>query len=285
MTGRLATLFAAGMAATVNPCGFALLPAYLAYYLGMTDDVPAGAPRRSSPAARAVLVGAAMTAGFLVVFGTVGLVWSSISSVIAQRLPWVTAVMGVLLVILGIAMILGFQPTARLPKLVVSKGDAQVRSMFLFGISYAIASLSCTIPLFVGLLGASFSDSFWSGLTGFIAYGLGMGALVTVLTVMVAFARDGLISRLRRVMPYITRISGGLLIVAGAIVAWYGWAETRDTAPAFARWLQNVQGSVTGWISDFGAVRIGLICLIIVTAAIALGAALAPARRHRHDAR
>lgn len=225
-----------------------------------------------------------MTAGFLVVFGTVGLVWSSISSVVAERLPWVTAVMGVLLVVLGIAMLLGFQPSTRLPILVVAKGDVQVRSMFLFGISYAIASLSCTIPLFVGLLGASFENSFGSGLAGFIAYGLGMGALVTVLTVAVAFARDGLILRLRRLMPYITRISGGLLVLAGAVVAWYGWAETRDTAPAFARWLQKIQGDVTGWISRVGAIRVGLVSLVIVAAAIALGAARSPSRRRTHDA-
>lgn len=271
------------MAATVNPCGFALLPAYLAYYLGMTEEDPALAPPRRSGAARAALVGASMTAGFLVVFGTVGLVWSSISSVVAERLPWVTAVMGVLLVGLGLAMLLGFQPSTRLPKLVVAKGDVQVRSMFLFGISYAVASLSCTIPLFVGLLGASFENSFASGLAGFIAYGLGMGALVTVLTVAVAFARDGLILKLRRLMPYVTRISGGLLVVAGAVVAWYGWAETRATAPGFARWLQNIQGDVTGWITRVGAIRVGLVSLVLVATAIALGAARSPSRRQSHD--
>ena len=30
----LALAFAAGLVATVNPCGFAMLPAYLSYFMG-----------------------------------------------------------------------------------------------------------------------------------------------------------------------------------------------------------------------------------------------------------
>ena len=37
MDARLALAFSAGMVATVNPCGFALLPAYLSYFLGLED--------------------------------------------------------------------------------------------------------------------------------------------------------------------------------------------------------------------------------------------------------
>ena len=33
--GHLALAFSAGMIATVNPCGFAMLPAYLSYFLGL----------------------------------------------------------------------------------------------------------------------------------------------------------------------------------------------------------------------------------------------------------
>jgi cytochrome c biogenesis protein CcdA len=273
MTGqRLATLFGAGMAATVNPCGFALLPAYLSFYLGMTED---GAAQDRMPAPlRAVKVVGAMTAGFLVVFGLIGLVWSSISSVVAEHLPWVSVAMGVALVALGVAMLAGFQPTVSLPKLAVGKGDVQVRSMFLFGMSYAVASLSCTIPLFVGVIGLSFDDSFLAGVTGFAVYGLGMGALVMVLTLAVALTRTGIVTALRRVLPWMTRISGALVVLGGVLVAYYGWASTRPTASGVQQWLYDIQGDVTSWIAEVGALRVGTMCAVVIGGAVAIGIAI-----------
>ena len=61
----------------------------------------------------------------------------------------------------------------------------------------------------------------------FVVYGLGMGCVVTALTVAVALARDGLVGRLRPALPYVSRASGALLLLAGAYVAWYGWFEVR----------------------------------------------------------
>ncbi len=54
--GALAPLgfaFAAGMAATVNPCGFAMLPAYLDLYMG-SGEKDAGSARPSHPAASSI---------------------------------------------------------------------------------------------------------------------------------------------------------------------------------------------------------------------------------------
>ena len=58
----LALAFTAGMVATVNPCGFAMLPAYLSYFLGIegTDDGPAEAG-----VLRALVVGAVVSLGFV----------------------------------------------------------------------------------------------------------------------------------------------------------------------------------------------------------------------------
>lgn len=105
MGARLALAFSAGMVATVNPCGFALLPAYLTYFLGLdpagsdaTTDSADARRANPSPVLRALVVSAAVTAGFLVVFGVMGLAWSSVSSVIGRRLPWFTLVIGIGLV-------------------------------------------------------------------------------------------------------------------------------------------------------------------------------------------
>lgn len=268
--------FSLGMVAAVNPCGFALLPAYLSYYLGIDSSVerPDDASRRPVTVIRSMEVGGAMTAGFVLVFGVIGTVWSSISSAVGSRLPWVMGLMGLALIGLGIAMILGHEPTVRLPKLVSDKGDRQVWSMFVFGVSYAVASLSCTIPLFVGAMSTSFGSGFATGVATFVMYALGMGALITVLTVAVGMARTGIVRWLRRLLPYVGRVAGALTVGAGAFVVYVAWADARQLAGrsagtgAFAT-LQRWQNDLTNWLLRTGPTRIGVVIAVLVGAAVA----------------
>ena len=72
--GLLAPLgfaFAAGMVAAVNPCGFAMLPAYLGLYLGSGDTD--GRTHLLRHVGRALLVGGLVTVGFVLLFGVAGL--------------------------------------------------------------------------------------------------------------------------------------------------------------------------------------------------------------------
>lgn len=222
LEGSFALAVAAGMAATVNPCGFALLPAYLAAFVG--DDHEPGV----AALPRALAVGAAMTAGFVTVFGLFGLVISPLAVSVERYLPWVTIVIGVALVALGVALLAGREVSLRIPKLQRGGRDGTVPSMYAFGVSYATASLSCTIGPFLAVTSTTFrSGGVASGMVAFLAYGVGMGVVVTALTVAVALARSGLVGGLRRVLPFVSRASGALLVVAGAYVAWYGWFEVR----------------------------------------------------------
>jgi cytochrome c biogenesis protein CcdA len=212
------------MAATVNPCGFALLPAYLAAFLGDDGDRQHGL--RAVP--RAFAVSAAVTAGFVAVFGTFGLIVTPFALSIEQYLPWATIVIGLVVLGLGVSLARGRELQAHLPKLNRGGRDGTLPSMFLYGVSYAVASLSCTIGPFLAVTSTTFrSANVVSGVGVFVVYALGMGIIVTALTVAVALAKVGLVGRLRRAMPYVSRASGYLLIVAGAYVAWYGWFEIR----------------------------------------------------------
>jgi cytochrome c biogenesis protein CcdA len=67
--GFLVFALSAGAVATLNPCGFAMLPAYLAYFPGREDglDPPGGL-------AAGVQGGAAMAFGVLAVFSAIGAV-------------------------------------------------------------------------------------------------------------------------------------------------------------------------------------------------------------------
>ena len=148
---ELAYAFTLGMVAAVNPCGFAMLPAYLSYFLGLEG---AGTDTRAS-VTRAIGVALAVTGGFVVVFGVIGLAITQLSLSIYEHLPWVTMVIGVGLVVLGLAMLRGFQLSVRLPKVQMGTSGRELSSMFLFGVSYAVVSLSCTISLFLPVIAPS----------------------------------------------------------------------------------------------------------------------------------
>lgn len=290
MGARLAIAFSAGMVATVNPCGFALLPAYLSYFLGLDLD-GAQAPgtsgaadcsgtsspvRHRSPILRALVVSCAVTAGFLVVFGAMGLVWSSASSVVGQRLPWFTIVVGVGLAVLGIAVLRGFEPIVRLPHLDVGREGRELLTMYLYGVSYAVASLSCTIPVFIGLVSVTIDGSFGASVAAFVAYGLGMGTTLAIITMAVALARTGVVATFRRILPHMQTISGTLLVVAGAFVTYYGWVELRELnagdSSAVVDWTRDVQSRVQNWAEGVGGARLAAGAGIIIVAALAIAA-------------
>lgn len=247
MSGTLALALAAGMAATVNPCGFALLPAYLSAFVG-TDEQRS----HSGVIGRALAVSATMTAGFVTVFGLFGLLAVPLALQLERSLPWMTIVVGIGLVGLGAWLLAGRDLLVRLPRLSRGGRDGTLLSMYLFGVSYATASLSCTIGPFLAVTTTTFrSESVVGGLAVFVAYGLGMGVVIAVVTVAVGLARAGVVGRIRAALPLVHRVAGGLLVVAGAYVAYYGWYELRvlagatgdpviDRALAVQAWLQRL---------------------------------------------
>ena len=227
--GPFALALLAGMVATVNPCGFALLPAYLAAFVGL--DEAAGQRTwlaRWGAVGRAVAVAAVLTAGFITVFGLFGAVISKVIDDAERQLPWVTVVIGLAMVALGVWLLLGRSLTLALPKLQRGGADGTYVSMYLFGVSYALASLTCTISPFLGVTTVAFrAGSYPSTVAVFAAYGLGMGIIVGVLTVAVALAKVSLVARVRTLVPVINRIAGALLVAAGTYVAYYGWYSER----------------------------------------------------------
>jgi len=276
----LAIAFGSGMLATVNPCGFAMLPAYLGYFLGQDAkdrDVQASI-------GRSLGVGLSVSAGFLAVFSLVGLAIYHLSASVDRWTPWATIIIGVVLVALGIAMLRGFEPVLSLPKLNRGGRERTGPSMFVFGVSYAIASISCALPLFTGAVAGTFRrENLLSSLAVFVAYSLGMTLVLLALTVSLGMARQGMIRWLRRALPHVTRISGALLIVAGAYLAHYGWYERRVRADQGSDWA--AVGRVTGWsdaigrwVNDVGPTRLGFL-LALGLAAILTATYATRARR------
>ncbi len=221
------------------------------------------------------------------VFGVLGIVFTSFSvsvqATIESWLPWLTIVLGVLLIGLGAWLLRGRSLNFRVPTLSKGVDDRQLVSVFLFGVSYALVSLSCTIPLFLAVVSTTFTSSnFASGIATYLAYALGMGVVLVGLTVALALARHSLIRSVRRALPYVYKVSGVLLVVAGAYVTYYGWYELRVdhgdvSGGGPANFVFNLNGTISDWIQRTGPLRIG----IVLAAAVGVAVALVMSRKKR----
>jgi cytochrome c-type biogenesis protein len=218
--------FGAGMVAAVNPCGFALLPAYLSLYLG-ADEEDFGKRHAMSRLSRALLVGAMVSSGFVVLFGLAGLVVSAGGSALLGTMPSLGIVIGGVLVLVGLWMLAGRALHAGAFERFAGwvgdpRGKVSVPGFFLFGLAYGAASLSCTLPAFLAVVGSSLaSGGVLAGAGRFLGFGLGMAAVLVTLTLALAFFKQGLVKWLRKAMPYVQLASAILLVLAGAYMIFY----------------------------------------------------------------
>ncbi|MGH9155626.1 MAG: cytochrome c biogenesis CcdA family protein [Acidimicrobiales bacterium] len=282
----LALGFAAGMVAAFNPCGFALVPAYLSFFLGgdtghtaSGGDPGTSAANPLAPVVRALVVGGAVTVGFVVVFGAAGVLATSFSLGVQRVAPWVSIPIGLVLTALGVATVLGWKPVVALPRLAVGGRSGGLASMALYGASYATVSLSCTLPVFLAAVATTFEDaSFLSGMAVFVAYALGMGTVLTGLAVAMVAARGPLAHGSRRLAPVMARLAGALLAVAGAYVTWYAVYEIRlegddDAAAGPVVVVTRWSGQVSNWVNELGPGRVaaGVIVLLLASTAALVG--------------
>lgn len=246
----------AGAVAAVNPCGFALLPIYAGFLITGEADEEVG---RWRALARAGLFTLAMTIGFVAVFGAFGLLIATAAVSISAALPWITIVVGIAVVAAGIWLLLGRELPTFMPKLSGREVKRSFGSMTVFGLFFALASLSCTIAPFLALVAQTFrSSSILGGAAMFVAYALGMTLVIGVVSLAIALAREGMVTWMRRHFPKILRGVGVLLVVAGAYVAYYGWWDLRvinggdpndpviEAALTVQRFLEDLVKSVFG---------------------------------------
>lgn len=226
----LAYSFAAGMAASFNPCGFIMLPSFAALQLGYRPgEGVEGPPPLGVRLLRSLLMGALVTLGFVLVFGLVGLPVSAGARELLELFPWASLVVGALLVGLGLWLLwpghyLVLSPATRV---VAPEGRAPWLALA-FGVAYAVASLGCTLPIFLVVVGSALAGGFLGGLLQFLYYALGMGLVVSLVAVAMALFREAAVRPLRRVLPHVQRLAALFLVLAGAYLIAYWWQYGRD---------------------------------------------------------
>jgi cytochrome c biogenesis protein CcdA len=267
----LGLAFAAGLVAALNPCGFAMLPAYLTLVVQGDDR------GRAAAVGRAVAATIAMTLGFLAVFGVFGALTASVASTVQRYLPVVTVAVGIGLVAVGIWLLAGRSIRVPLPAILTPDArwapTAGLGSMFGYGAGYAIASLSCTVAPFLAVTGSAVRTGSAADIVAVYAgYAAGFALIVGTLAVAAAFTNSALATRMRRILPAVHRIGGAIVLVVGLYVAYYGIYELRlfdangnpnDSVIAAAG---RLQGAVAGWVHQHGAWP-WLLALIVLSAA------------------
>lgn len=236
--------FGAGAFTFFAPCAYPLLPGYVAYYLGQDTpggirdgDHAAGSTDGGTPAAgrvtgylaggiglavpepratrlaRAAVVGVLVSSGFVLVYGLLAGAVVAFGARLLADISVLELVVGVLLVLAGGAMALGWHvptPTVALPE-----RRHSIAGYVGFGVIYAAAAAGCTAPVFVGVSLEALSTGPGVGVATLLAYAGGMSALMIGVTVAAALGRGALLSGLTRRMDLIRRVAGVLLLLAG----------------------------------------------------------------------
>jgi cytochrome c-type biogenesis protein len=271
----------AGGLAVVNPCGFPLLPAFLSFYLGADEE---RLPRAPTRILQGLLVGGLVAAGFVGLFALVGLPVSFGVAFVAGAVPWAGLATGALLAVAGLVALTGRRVVLPIHLQVPVSKERRFGAMLLFGVGYGAASLGCTLPLFLTLIAASSGPD---KLTVFAAYAVGTAVVLMALAVLVALAREGVARVVRPALPYMSRIAGALLLLAGAYLAYF-WARVRfgDTATVaddpIVSFVIRFSGHVRTFADARGSTLVALAAGIVIAALLA---AVLRWRRHSSTAR
>jgi len=217
LTGALPVgyAFAAGMVATVNPCGVMMLPSLVAYSVGRGEKGSDWSTRLELGIARAVMA----TLGFTLIFAGVGLIFAVGGRALGAWFPVGGVIVGVALLVLGVWLTLSGRPlgilTATRAMGYVSPGQ-DLGSLFVFGIGYAIASLGCTLPVFLVVASLALSaGNLLAALSQFVSYALGMGLVLTVVILAATFFQSAVNRWIRTLLPYVHRLAAAFLVGAG----------------------------------------------------------------------
>lgn len=275
MSAEVAFAFGAGLVATANPCGFAMLPSFLAFYLGANEG--GSGPRSLAARARqGFVVGSVLSASFGAVFLAAGLLVAAGLRFFIDFVPWLAVVIAAGLVALGVAMLLGRHIGLTTASRVRVGGGKAVgyRRVAAFGVTYAVASLSCTLAVFLVVVSQAVAAANPLELLAvFGAYAAGSASVLIALSMSAALAKGGLARGLRRLLPAVNRVAGGLLLVAGAYLLLYWLPPVLSGGQASSGLASRISQTVSSTAASFLSANTGAFFAVFAVL-VAAGAAL-----------
>lgn len=226
----------AGIGATVTPCILPLYPAFLAY---LTSSVPSvsstdgaiGLHRSGislSPGLAASLVWAGVISGMVVI----GALIAALAAPLGDFNRIVLPIADALLIGLGLLLLLGRNPFARIPQPSVSAfgGRGPALGAYLYGLLFAPIAVPCSGPFLVGIFAFSLTVADALGrLLFFGAFGVGFGLPLFLL---------GLVGQVRgaQLARAAIRFERPLQLVVGAALVAVGVWDLTLNLPHIISW-------------------------------------------------
>jgi len=212
----LSLVATAGILAFLSPCSYAMLPAYVGFFLSSSDGAD---PSTKNPKlATGLKLGFSVVSGFAAVLIVLWIVFATLGNVIGRYLPQVALVVGILLAIAGLVML--FKPTSfhvPLPKFMQRSRGGFVGG-FLFGVAYIIGGLGCTLPIFAAVLAQAATLGVSLNILAFVTFFLALAIPMMLITALLTVAKASLFKRIKKTMPYVARFGAALLVVAGIVL-------------------------------------------------------------------
>ena len=246
----LGIAFVAGVFATFNPCGFAMLPAYLSLAIleGGNND------RKSQLLARAFKFSALMGVGILAVFSAFSLIIFPISTSIQRYLPYITTLLGLGVVALAI-YILWKGPVAigKLWSPQISP-TGNFLTYILYGVTFALGSISCTIGPFLAITSRAINENYLHSLSIYFVYGLGFVVTILILAILTALSQQFLIRKIRNSGGVLEKAMAIIILIVGLYLIYFGTTELAlqngsSSSQGILEIAYQVQGSIIEFVS------------------------------------
>jgi cytochrome c-type biogenesis protein len=267
MSSVLVFAFTAGAVSTVNPCGFALLPAWFARQLaGREGD--GGAARFLRASANAV----AAALGYVITFLAATLVLGSGANWLGPTLPYAGVTIGVALVVWGFLALADLRLPATRLTATCRRANERFGALG-FGLSYGFVSLSCTLPIFMAVAGVSFLGNNDLALQNVLFFLLGSGAILATISVVASVLGAGVFQMIGRHHASLRRVAGGLTTLAGGYVFLY-WGQVLFGDAPWMRAILDTGGYWAAMLNQFLSEGAGLIAALVALLGISTAASV-----------
>lgn len=208
--------FLAGVGAFFAPCAFVLFPGYISYYV---STVSGG----RDTGRRSLALGLTCAAGSVVFFALAAVAIAFVGGLASHYLVAMKPAIALAVSLLGV----GLLADVRLPSLVVPLGRrgqplSGAAGLFIYGFGYAFATTGCTLPIYVSIIVLPLTSGYHgAALLTFASFAAAMALMMVLTSVLVGLAKGSLLRRLQASTVAIKRLSGAVLVIAGAYLAYY----------------------------------------------------------------